>query len=313
MLKRLRRQNFKMQKDKQNEAGNSKGLNRRPQKRDRFGFTLIELLVVIAIIAILAAILLPVLSRARLQAQNIQSMNNLRQLDLAEKTYSSDNNGVFVMNGEGNASDTFVAWVQQWLDYSGGSGGTDDTNIAKLTSCMLGPYLQNIGAFKSPLDQSKQFGLSGQPRIRSYSMNAAIGCYTNVNDPPSNHWLPTPTFKAFVRESDVINNPSPSDLWMFVEEDPDSIDDGCFAVQMPNGPLSTYWINIPTKNGGVCPWAFVDGHTELHKWLQPGNIPAPNYTTALSGGVRTIELQDPDILWVAKHTTIYSNGQSLNY
>jgi prepilin-type processing-associated H-X9-DG protein len=286
---------------------------------------LIELLVVIAIIAILAAILLPVLNSARIRAQIAQSAANLRQLDQAWLMYADDNNGYFVLNGEGNSGDTFIGWVQQWLNYSGGGpNGTDDTNTALLTTCMLAPYLQNPAVFKSPLDLSKQFGSSGQPRNRSYSMNSAIACYTNAaGSGVGNNWVPTsPTpapncFTAFVRENQIVNNPGPSDLWVFLEEHPDSINDGSFAVKMPTTALSTQWIDTPSKNGNVCPFAFADGHVEDHKWLYPGQIPNVLYTAQVKTGLPAEGgpgQGDPDVLWVAKHTTVYSEpNQSLPY
>jgi prepilin-type N-terminal cleavage/methylation domain-containing protein/prepilin-type processing-associated H-X9-DG protein len=284
-------------------------------------FTLIELLVVIAIIAILAAILLPVLRSAQLRAQNTLSAANVRQLDQAWLMYAPDNNSYFVLNGPGGATTGAIGWVDQWLNYSGGgNGGTDDTNTTLLTHSMLAPYLQNPAVFKSPLDQSKQQGSIGAPRNRSYSMNAAIGCYTNLygiyngSSDQGNHWLPSGPndFMVFSKESQIINRPGPSDLWVFLEEDPDGINDGCFAVQMPKTLLSTDWIDVPAKNANVCPFGFADGHVELHKWLMPGDIETPTYQTTVAEsatpalGPNNIG-GDPDIIWIAKHTTVYTD------
>lgn len=278
-------------------------------------FTLIELLVVIAIIAILAAILLPVLSSARIRAQMTESAANLRQLDQAWLMYNPDNNGSFVLNESGQVNDAFVSWVVQWLDYQGGGpNGTDDTNTTMLTTSLLGPYLQNPAVFRSPLDQSRQFGLSGLNRNRSYSMNSAVGCYTNGPAGSllvgANNWLPIPEFAVFTRDSQVINRPGPSDLFVFVEEHPDSINDGAFAMKMPTTALSTSWIDVPAKDGEVCPFAFADGHVEIHKWLFPGSIPNVTYTTLQKTGIPAqgnIGQGDPDVLWVAKHTSVYSD------
>jgi prepilin-type N-terminal cleavage/methylation domain-containing protein/prepilin-type processing-associated H-X9-DG protein len=286
-----------------------------PQGNSPAGFTLIELLVVIAIIAILAAILLPVLSAARIRAQITLSASNVHQLGQALLVYTSDNNGHFVLNGQGQSDDQFVGWVQQWLDYNGGANGTDDTNLSLLNSSMLEPYIQNSAVYKSPLDLSKQYGLSGQPRNRSYSMNSAIGCVISPTQNPADYdtWLPTPTFKVFSTDSQVVNSPGPSDLFTFLEEHPDSINDGSFAVTIPTSALATKWVDLPAKAGNVCPFSFADGHVEIHKWLQPGNIPNVKYVALPEPHVATLELGDPDILWVAKHETVYASGQGLPY
>lgn len=271
------------------------------------GFTLIELLVVIAIIAILAAMLLPVLSKAKNKTQAIYCMNNLKQLTLAWKLYTDDNRNVFPANEDNQQG----GWVRGWLDYA---GSTDNTNIQFLIDpayARLGPYTKSPKVYKCPADASCTFGRTGDPRVRSISMSQAVGPDLNgTASPPRGRWLPNPPFKVYVRESDIVR-PAPVNLWVFVDEHPDSINDGGFGVQMPTTATGsdTVWVDVPAKyHGGACGFAFADGHAEIHKWLRPQAIPEVKYAP-MSGKITVND--NPDVRWVAARTSTYANGQQL--
>src|SRR5204863_2155572 len=133
----------------------------------RNGFTLIELLVVIAIIAILAAMLLPALSRAKAKADGISCLNNLKQLELAAIMYASDNGDRLVTNPGAGA--TLTNWVAGWLDWNFGLPAGANTNVQFLKEGALGPYTaKSTGVYKCPADRST---CSLGPRVRSVSMN----------------------------------------------------------------------------------------------------------------------------------------------
>src|SRR5579859_6180415 len=143
----------------------------------RRGFTLIELLVVIAIIAILAAMLLPVLSHARMQGWRAQSANNVRELQIGALMYASDNNGVLLPNAPFNP---VIPGSESWIDvstpnYEEGLGNqVGNTNITLYTDALLAPFLTGeTGVYRSPGDILPS---SNGQRIRSYSMNGQMGC-----------------------------------------------------------------------------------------------------------------------------------------
>ena len=144
-------------------------------------------------------------------------------------------------------------------------------------------------------------------------MNSALGIGGEAETDPhkkANDWLKYPTYRTYIKETDMTS-PAPSDMWVFLDEDPDSINDGSFAVQIPATPFATEWIDVPAKlHGNSCGFSFADGHSEIHKWLSPGNIVPTTYTLLTKG---TPEEQDKDILWVAEHTSAPSSGAALPY
>jgi len=275
--------------------------------RDRAGFTLIELLVVIAIIAILAAMLLPVLSKAKERAQGVGCINNLRQLMLGWTMYNGDNRDKFPIN---STSSDGLNWVAGKMDYNGTS---DDTNSALLVDpnhSQLAPYIPNARCYRCPADQSTCLpGLQGNARVRSYSMNQAVGCNTSFTAANQGLWLgslsdnSSSPYTIFLAANQMLALTAPN-LWVLVDEHPDSINDAAFAINMPASPAQTYWIDVPAKyHANSCGFSFADGHSEIHGWLDRGAIPNVAYNGSI-GGKSTSVPNNPDVHWLASHTTV---------
>ena len=233
------------------------------------GFTLVELLVVIAIIAILAALLFPALSKAKARAEATFCLNNTRQLVFAWQIYADDHNGRLAYNLGGNgvrgiAPGTNVNWVNNIMDWSAGPG-SDNTNTATITESGLGPYTKSVAIYKCPSDHAlsatqSQAGWSA--RIRSYSMNAMVGDAGEVSSSGINQNNP-----GYVQFFEISTIPKPTGIFVFLDEHPDSINDGYFLNKWaPGGEHS--WIDLPASyhNGGSS-LAFADGHSEIHRWV----------------------------------------------
>lgn len=255
-------------------------------------FTLIELLVVIAIIAILASLLLPVLARAKLQAWRAQSTSNIRQLQVGATMYAHDNRDYLLPNAPFNPP---VPGSEAWIDVSSSSFieglGSDigNTNMALYTSGLLAPYLGNqIGVYRSPADTL--LSANGQ-RLRSYSMNGQMGCFYIKGKID----FDSPAYE-FVKSTDVIV-PVPSDAWVFCEESPYTINDGYLEIN--SQPSAPAFPDVPASYlGNACAFSFVDGHSEVHKWLTSVLMNAKEAYPPLTGGA-----SNPDWAWFARHST----------
>jgi len=257
-------------------------------RNSRGGFTLIELLVVIAIIAILAAMLLPALSRAKSQAQSLACMNDSKQVMLGWHMYADDNNDLLAPNDFPYETPYFISankyqmknWVCGTMEQA-----IDAITLSELTDPIgtaLSAYVPNPLVYHCPADVYID-PHSHAIHVRSMSMNSAIGTtwygYYNGGAPLGSAveggWLGGASYTTnnpylTYGKLSSFNKPGPANTWVIMDENPYSINDGSLAVSGLAAVGQTYLIDFPAGNhnraAGI---AFADGHSIIHQWLDP--------------------------------------------
>jgi prepilin-type processing-associated H-X9-DG protein len=215
--------------------------------------------------------LLPALSKAKRKAQGIMCMSNSRQLMTAVHLYSGENREYFPMNVHGGVAQSgapitaapgaYYPWVMGWLTWDASPHNTNATYLASDNYSVLARYAgRSYKIFRCPADNlvspaQRQRGWT--ERVRSISMNGAVG---RGNKAATDGLLNCE--KIFEKTTDVTR-PAPANLWVFVDEHPDSINDGSFF----NAQNNFEWIDMPSNlHNGACGFAFADGHAEIHRW-----------------------------------------------
>ena len=250
------------------------------RRQARSGFTLIELLVVIAIIAILAAMLLPALSRAKAKAQGIQCMNNGRQLMLAWRMYAEESRDMlpFSFSNDPASLAYDYVWVRGIILVANDAAQANwnvDTTLAKGN---LWPYTKNPKIYKCPADPSTAINAQGirVPRIRSMAMSNWVG--GNGDSPQTAYrggWGAAGQWKVYRKTSEMLR-PGPANTFVLLDERHDSINDGYFVVEMDGwpSPTTTRIVDFPASyHGNAGGLSFADGHSEIHKWRDPDTMP----------------------------------------
>ena len=245
------------------------------------GFTFLELLVLLGVLALLGLTLLPALAGSRSGSPSIQCLNNTRQLTTAWRMYADDFDDRCIANAKP------VSGAMDW------TASPDNTNSALLTdpnTSPLAPYVTSVALWKCPADKYQSSANPG-PRIRSVSLNGALG-----GKPAFYNELPGRTYFSAQKLSD-LNIPGPAQVFVLIEEHPDSINDSVF---MPNAGLlspNASWRDLPASyHNGAAVLSFADGRSEAHTWRDLRTTPPVLYvdlaTFAVPGSVDYVWLDD---------------------
>lgn len=245
-------------------------------------FTLIELLVVIAIIAILAAMLLPVLSRSKPKAQTIVCASNLKQLFYCWKMYADDNNDLLVPNN--SVAGTIIVLGASWC--------LADPTEANVKDGMLFEYNKSLGIYHCPADRSTLAedasgklprtpwnyfdgapgakGGKGSPRARSYNLSQSVNGFPDY-DPII--LASIPMFSKLTS----IKDPGPSNCLLFIDEQEYTMIDSQFGMPtafFPGGTPFHWWDSPADRHNLAANLSYADGHVAAKKWKVPKNYGA---------------------------------------
>jgi hypothetical protein len=252
------------------------------------GFSFVDLLTVLGVLALLVLLQISAFAHNKGNSHRAVCADNLRRLAISWMMYADDNRGGLAPN----RSDAFPAtnnWVAGWLDFS---GSTDNTNPATITQARLYPYNKAVEIYRCPDDLSArrdpQYGY--QMRVRSYSMNSWLG-------DGASGWIGSPTaaFQIMANSSQIRQ---PDQTFVFIEEHPDSINDGAFVIDVSAVGPAARLIDFPAAYHyyGVN-LGFADGSARYRQWLDPRTSPSRPIIFVVPSP------NNPDVAWLQRVTT----------